>query len=250
MEYQQRIFIDWYKGSELRGKSLMILKSKRFWFGGVAVIFSFAAVWFGYQYWREASIDTETLWRDAVQKAAAWDSYHYTLTAEITLDNHRRAETKINGICDVEGNLHIYGEIMDTDLEVYQFGDVYYRQNTNGNSDWIVLENSPLPDNEILLMELYPQQYLLPLDGTANFIEKRKTNGMKEYCYHIDKEENQTVASDYLTDFSYDITIDSKTKEIRKAEITAHSKSNPSGIWKFRVTFTEVNTAIRLEPPQ
>ena len=129
----------------------------------------------------------DALWSKAVNQMTAWDSYRYTLTTEFTLDNYRQAETKINGTCDIEGNLHIYGEIMDTDLEIYQFGDVYYRQNTSTDkdSDWIILENSPLPNNEILLMELYPKQYLLPIDGTVEFIEKEKVDGIMEYRYHV-----------------------------------------------------------------
>ncbi len=230
----------------------MKFQIKRLWFMIVAIIILVAASWYGYRYWQESSVDTDALWSKAVNQMTAWDSYRYTLTTEFTLDNYRQAETKINGTCDIEGNLHIYGEIMDTDLEIYQFGDVYYRQNTSTDkdSDWIILENSPLPNNEILLMELYPKQYLLPIDGTVEFIEKEKVDGIMEYRYHVTNEGNQTVAADYLTDFAYDITINGETGEIQQADVTARSKSNPSGRWKLHVVFQEVNTAIKLEAPQ
>ena len=71
-----------------------------------------------------------------------------------------------------------------------------------------------------------------------------------EYRYHVTNEGNQTVAADYLTDFAYDITINGETGEIQQADVTARSKSNPSGRWKLHVVFQEVNTAIKLEAPQ
>ncbi|MEE0777151.1 MAG: hypothetical protein U0M15_08860 [Bacillota bacterium] len=220
-------------------------------FSAAVLAFGAAAVT-GCHYWREASVDTDALWSQAVEKMTAWDSYNYTLNAEFTLDNYRKAETNINGTCDIQGNLHIYGEIMDTDLEIYQFGDVYYRQNTaaNAETEWIMLENSPLPDNEILLMELYPKQYLLPTQGTAEFLEKEKEHGVIKYRYRITDAKDHQIAAEYLTGFQYEMSVNGETGEIMDATVEARSKSNQSGTWKIHVTFEDVNSGITLEAPQ
>ena len=199
--------------------------------------------------WQEKTMDTDTLFFSSLEDLQQWGSCRYALEAELQLNNYRIAKTVLNGECDVDGNLHICGEIMDTKMEAYQFGNTHYRYHSS-TKQWIRRENSPLADNGILRMTVDPVENFRFSDTiSVTYKEKIKENGRKYYRFIVVPKEGFHVADEYFTDFRYTILIDTETKQITEAVIRGVSRTESENKLTLRVRFYDINEPFRLEPP-
>lgn len=199
--------------------------------------------------WQEKTMDTDALFFSSLEDLQQWGSCRYALEAELQLNNYRIAKTVLNGECDVDGNLHICGEIMDTKMEAYQFGNVHYRYHSS-TKQWISRENSPLADNGILRMTVDPVENFRFSDTiSVTYKEKIKEDGRKYYRFIVVPKEGFHVADEYFTDFRYTILIDTETKQITEAVIRGVSRTESENKLTLRVRFYDINEPFRLEPP-
>ena len=81
-----------------------------------AIVLSVVAVKALCEKWQEKTMDTDALFFTSLEDMQQWGSCRYNLEAELQLNNYKIAKTVINGERDVDGNLHICGEIMDTKI--------------------------------------------------------------------------------------------------------------------------------------
>ena len=199
--------------------------------------------------WQEKTMDTDALFFSSLEDLQQWGSCRYALEAELQLNNYRIAKTVIHGECDVDGNLHICGEIMDTKMEAYQFGNVHYRYHSS-TKQWIRRENSPLADNGILRMTVDPVENFRFSDTiSVTYKEKIKEDGRKYYRFIVVPKEGFHVADEYFTDLRYTILIDTETKQITEAVIHGVSRTESENKLTLSVRFYDINEPFRLEPP-
>lgn len=202
-----------------------------------------------YSLWEDSKVDTDTLFYDALTNINEWTSYRYTLDAMLLLNNYKTAETVISGEIDTEGNLHVFGKIMDTEMEAYQFGETHYRFNS-ASKKWVTLENSPLSTNAVLLMEIEPVlNFAFEETLSVTYEGKERVNGKKLFQYTVVPKEGFHIADTYFTDFSYEVGVNAKTKQITEAVIYAVSATDDQSRLEIIVNFYDINKDFVLTPP-
>lgn len=203
-----------------------------------------------YDYYKDTKVDTETLLETALNNLSHRDSYRFSLKTQLQLNNYNSAETAIAGERDKSKNLHIWGEIMNTELEMYQFADVHYRYNP-GTKQWLLLENSPLTEDPLLLMEILPESnFHFDPGNREEYLGKEVEHGKIIHKYAIALEDTRHIAQEYYTGFSYEICIEAKSREIVEATITAKAKGNEKNTLKVAVKFYDINEDFTLTPPR
>lgn len=203
-----------------------------------------------YEKWQESNIDANALFFSALDDIQQWQSYRYTLETTLQLDNYKTAKTVLNGESDINGNLHMFGKIMDSEMEAYQFGNDHYRYRSAAKK-WVHLENSPLTDNGILLMSVDPIRNFDFTDTiSVTYKEKIKTDGKKYYRFIVVPKEGFHVADTYFTDFKYVVHIDTETKRIAEATIGAVSRTESQNKLTVRLCFYDINDQFTLTPPE
>lgn len=230
-----------------------MISKRKFLFSVLGVIAVIILTIFGVkalcEKWQEKTMDTNELFFTALEDLQRWQSYRYTLEAELQLDNYQIAKTVINGESDVDGNLHICGEIMDTKMEAYQFGNDHYRYHSAANR-WVHQENSPLPDNGVLRMTINPIENFQFSDTiSVTYKEKIKDDGHKYYRFIVVPKEGFHIADAYFTDFRYTLHIDTETKQITEAVIHGVSRTESENKLTLCLRFYDVNEEFHLQPP-
>lgn len=202
-----------------------------------------------YTLWEDSKVNTDTLFYDALADINEWNSYRYSLDARLLLNNYKTAETIINGEVDTEGNLHVFGEIMDTEMEAYQFGDTHYRFNSASNK-WVQLENSPLSTNAVLLMEIEPVlNFAFTETLSVTYEGKESVGGDRLFQYTVVPKEGFHVADTYFTDFTYEVGVNGRTGRIEEAVINAVSCTDQQNRLELIVNFYDINEDFVLTPP-
>lgn len=203
-----------------------------------------------YHYYQYTHIDPAELWETALANIEQRTSHRYALTSALQLNNYAMAKSTIAGEKDNNGNLHVWGEIMDTDMELYQFGTTCYRYQEQTNA-WKVKENHPLTDQALLCMELLPETNFTLLKNTQGKYQGRKIEGGKiYYIYTLNQQGGDFPSASYYENFSYKIYIEAKNQEIVKAIITANGKANPKNTIVLKVKFSNINESFTLTPPK
>lgn len=230
-----------------------MISKRKFLFSVLCVIavicLSIAAAKALYEKWQESTMDTDALFFTSLEDMQQWGSYRYTLEAELQLNNYKIAKTVLNGESDVDKNLHISGEIMDTKMEAYQFGSDHYRYHSASNQ-WIHQGNSPLADNGILRMTIDPIENFRFSDTiSVTYKGKIKNGSQKYYRFIVVPKEGFHVADEYFTDFRYTMHIDTQTKQITEAVIHGVSRTESENKLTLCVRFYDINESFQLQPP-
>lgn len=199
--------------------------------------------------WQDSHIDSNALFFSALEEIRGWQSYRYVLDGSLTLKNRKTAQTALKGEQDSSGNLHIFGEIMDTETEVYQFGSDHYRF-LSASKEWKLLAESPLTENGILLMLICPQKNFDFVDTiSVDYTGVVREDGEKYYRFVVIPKEGFHVADAYFTDFKYRIDISAETKQITAATIHAVSRTKSENTLFLQIRFCDINRDFILEKP-
>lgn len=203
-----------------------------------------------YDYYKDTKVDTDTLLETALNNLSHRDSYRFSLKTQLQLNNYNSAETAIAGERDKNKNLHIWGEIMNTELEMYQFENVHYRYNP-ATKQWLLLENSPLTQDPLLLMEILPEtNFHFDPENREEYLGKEVEHGKIIHKYAIALDDTRHISQEYYRGFTYEICIEAKSREIVEAAITATAKNNDKNTLKLAVKFYDINEDITLTPPR
>lgn len=200
-----------------------------------------------YAYWREQQVDTSALLQQAVKNTQAMTSYRFYVQSNLLLNNDKTTESILTGERDKDGNLHAWGEIMDAPFEIYQIGCTHYRYN-NQDGHWMVLYDSPVPDNALLLMEINP---VVNFQGevlqNASFMGRERIGKKKYYKYTLLPGNFDHIAKDFFNNFTYTVWVDKEGPVIYRAEISARSIENPKSKVVILMDFYDVNDEIILD---
>lgn len=199
--------------------------------------------------WQDRHIDANALFFSALNEVEGWQSYRFVLDGELTLNNYRAAKTVLRGEEDRDGNLHILGEIMDTETEVYQFGSDHYRF-LSASGEWKLLAESPLTDNGVLQMMIRPALNFSFADTiSVDYRGVVREDGEKYYRFVVVPKEGFHIADRYFTDFKYRIDIAAATKQITAATIRGVSRTESENVVLLHIRFFDINGDFRLEKP-
>lgn len=249
MAYPHSLFINFTEVNLLTDQKKI---NRKIWssllFFGLCLLVAFGARAL-YTMWEDSKVDTDTLFYDALADINEWNSYRYTLDARLLLNNYKTAETVISGEVDTEGNLHVFGEIMDTEMEAFQFGDTHYRFNSAAKK-WVLLENSPLTTNAVLLMEIEPVlNFAFTETISVTYEGKKSAGGDRLFQYTIVPKEGFHIADAYFSDFTYEVGINGRTGQIEEAVINAVSRTDEQNRLEVIVNFYDINEDFVLTPP-
>lgn len=199
--------------------------------------------------WQDHHINAEELFFTALTDIQNWNSYRYTLEAKLTLNNYQTAKTVLQGEKDTQGNLHIFGEIMDTEMEAYQFGDDHYRF-ISASKEWKLLTESPLTDNGVLRMVIEPTlNFCFDDTISVDYQGTVREDGKKYYRFIVVPKEGFHIADTYFTDFKYRIDIHAETKQIESAVIHGVSRTKSENNIVLSIRFFDINEEFILEKP-
>lgn len=249
MAYPHSLFINFTEVNLLTDQKNI---NRKIWssllFFGLCLLVAFGARAL-YTMWEDSKVDTDTLFYDALAGINEWNSYRYTLDARLLLNNYKTAETVISGEVDTEGNLHVFGEIMDTEMEAFQFGDTHYRFNSAAKK-WVLLENSPLTTNAVLLMEIEPVlNFAFTETISVTYEGKKSAGGDRLFQYTVVPKEGFHIADAYFSDFTYEVGINGRTGQIEEAVINAVSRTDEQNRLEVIVNFYDINEDFVLTPP-
>ena len=199
--------------------------------------------------WQDQHINAEELFFTALYDIQNWESYRYALEAKLTLNNYQTAKTVLQGERDSQGNLHMFGEIMDTEMEAYQFGDDHYRF-ISASKEWKCLTESPLTDNGVLRMVIEPTLNFCFVDTiSVDYLGANREDGVKYYQFIVVPKEGFHIADTYFTDFKYRIDINAETKQIVAAVIHGVSRTKSENKISLSLRFYDINEEFVLEKP-
>lgn len=93
----------------------------------------------------------------ATQNLLALDSLTFHTETTLLLNGETVPLGKIDGeICGA--NLHVWGNVLGSDMNIYQIGDVTYRQDTL-TEQWLITDDKELLNNAALLTDADPRSF-------------------------------------------------------------------------------------------
>lgn len=204
-------------------------------------------------YFAAIHVSPETRVNQGISNSVNAKSYRFTLTSKLTINGQEKLFSVIQGEKGEDNAYHIQGTILGTAVNIYQIGDITYRQDPIDHK-WTVIEKTNMEKESLLLSELNPIANfyfnevgpITPLTKEKNKKEEKKL-GMK---YALTPELANHWLEAYFTDMSYEIYISKKEPYyLEKAIITAASKSKKENRLTMEIEFSDFNTPITINQP-
>ena len=217
------------------------------------ILIGTAAAFFLRSYFATVHISPETRVNQGITNSVNAESYRFTLTSKLTVNGEEKLFSLIQGEKSKDNAYHIQGTILGTAVNIYQIGDVTYRQDPI-DQKWTVIEKTNMEKESLLISELNPiANFYFNEIGPITPLEKNKNNkeekklGMK---YAITPELANHWLEAYFTDMTYEIYISRKEPYyLEKAVITAASKTNKENRLSIEITFSDFNNPITINQP-
>lgn len=211
------------------------------------------AAFFLRDYFAAVHISPETRVNQGIINSVNAESYRFTLASKLTVGSQEKLFSVIQGEKSKDNAYHIQGTILGTEVNIYQIGDITYRQDPIDHK-WTVIEKTNMEKESLLISELNPiANFYFNEIGPITPLEKEKNNkeekklGMK---YALSPELANHWLEAYFTDMTYEIYISKKEPYyLTKAIITAVSKSNKENRLTMEITFSDFNAPITITQP-
>ena len=215
----------------------------------LALVVIIIAAYFGFNYVQEARIVPEELLNTALANTLEAKSYQFHTKSTITIQGEDKIFSDISGERADAQTFHVVGNMLGTEINVYQINDTTYRLDKATNK-WIITENNSLLRESLLMAELNPLSnfYFKELISTS-YLGKEKVAGRKMYKMECRPRINNKWLDGYFKDLKYIIWIDRKDKVIRKATVTALSKEKESSSLTVEVELFNFNKEFKIQPP-
>ena len=191
----------------------------------------------GLDFWQEWRTPPEQIVGEAMLYAAEAPMYSYTSEAIRIMDGQETLLSRMNGQKKGE-NVHLFGsvDVVDSQVDVYQIGDTFYRQDIVSGS-WMKMTGQNLEATEYLLQEINPLGCLILQTGAAvTELEKETVNDVKCRRFQVRSSGETSYLTAVWNEFYYTVWID-KQHRLQKAEIIAGDHEHHSEQMKLTVTF-------------
>lgn len=185
----------------------------------------------------------------AIESLQALDSFSFHTDTELIINEENVKLGKIDGeICGKD--VHICGNVLGSDLNIYQIGNTCYRQDTI-TEQWLITEDSELISNEALLSDANPRA-LLQLtelgdvtEGDIETIDEEKCRRLT-FTPHTDS----GYWEKYFDEISCTIWVTLDNNQIRQAEICATATAaGQTSTLCLTTEFWAWNETAAIEPP-
>lgn len=212
---------------------------------GVFVALLSLAGWSFWEIWQEYNLPAEEIVTKAVDNTLNHENYSFQAAAYRQNNESKETICIVNG--EINGaNAHLYGKIdlVDSDFEIYQIGDSYYRRDSV-DGRWLMVDNLGVEAAENLITEINPLNLLrFSRPFEVEYLGKEVIDGKKYRKFEI----LNYVTDEYLT---YDwqnilLTVWVDKKEcIYRAEVLANEKDEPNKYLTLQVDF-QLNNDVEL----
>lgn len=204
---------------------------------GVLIVLVSIAGWSLWDIWQEYNLPAEEIVVKAVEKTLEYENYQFTATA------WRESQGRREQICTVRGeingeNSHLAGtiDLVDSEFEIYQIGDNYYRRD-GVDGKWLVIDNLGRQAVQSLIAEIDPLAMLrFSTPFEAEYLGKEIIDGSKYRKFQV----LNYVTDEYLTYSWQDILLTlwvDKKGYIKRAQIVAGEKDAPERKLNLSVDF-------------
>lgn len=176
-------------------------------------------------------------------------SYSFASTTTILVDGKQRVLSKLTGEIR-QGEFHIAGEMVNTQVEMYQIGNNIYLKDIFYKDRWKVLEKMTLKARPLLDAEINPLAYLKLKDmGQTTLSGEEELNGRAVYRIRtVPAVENQFLNMLY-SDFETTFLIGKWDKKIWHASLVAHSKEKPADTIRIEISLNNFGDIKPFKPP-
>lgn len=191
----------------------------------------------GMDLWQEWHTPPEQRVGEALHYALEAPMYRYTSEAVRVHEGTEQVVTRLTGEKCGE-NIHLYGtaEVLDTEINVYQIGETFYRQDIV-SGQWMQMTGQNLTATAYLLQEIDPLG-CLSFDDTAQVITqgKEKLDGVSCKKYQVQSSGESTFLTSVWSEFYYTVWIDKKHR-LQQVEIIADDHENNTEQLRLLVQF-------------
>lgn len=203
----------------------------------------------GREAWKEWRTPPEQIVGEALMYAVEAPMYRYNSEASRVIDGQEQVISRLEGQKNGE-NVHLFGsvDVVDSQVDVYQIGDTFYRQDLVSGS-WMAMTGQNAEATERLLQEINPLGCLI-LNANAEVIEldKEKVNGVKCRKFQVRSSGESTFLTSVWNEFYYTVWID-RQHRLQQAEIIAGDHETRSEQLKLDVVFDWEATVEEIQAP-
>lgn len=195
------------------------------------------AVVSGISMWQEAKIPPEEIVIRAVTETLEAPSYHYYSEAKRIVDGQEETLSKINGEKN-QGNTHLIGQIpvIDSEVEIYQVNDNFYRQDLV-TKQWLIVEGHNEEATERLIQEIDPLgNFTFEGQIQVEYLGKEKINGVRCKKYQMQSFQEGSYLSSQWQEYYYTLWVD-RDGLLQQAEVIAADHENKTEQMQLTVRF-------------
>lgn len=212
----------------------------------IAVIAFLGLILFkGIQYWQETRINPEELFYTALDNTINAGSFCYRIQTELGREN---SASTVTGKRTAPGNVHIQGNLQDTQFELVRIDDkVYFKESNTGK--WLTLTGNKMVESE-LFVELNPLQNFNFKDiPEINYKGIEKVGSEKLALLELHPNVNNQFLQMRFNEFVYQVWIDPREKFIRKAVVEATGLEGQKDRMRIAIELWDYNKQIKISPP-
>jgi len=191
----------------------------------------------GISCWHDYRLPPEEVVRTALEKTLSMEEYQYSSQSVRVLDGKEEVLSLLNGQ-KKNGNTHLAGQmpIVNSEIEVYQIADTFYRQDI-ATGQWLIVKGYDEEATEVLLQEIDPlSNFGLENEYSAEYLGKEKINGVRCKKYQIYTSKEGSYLSSLWAEYYYTLWIDRKGT-VQQAEMIASDHENKPEQLKMTVQF-------------
>lgn len=203
----------------------------------------------GISMWQEYQTPPEEVVMAAMEKTMAASQYQYTSESIRVVDGKEELLSKLNGQKN-QGNTHLAGSIpiVNSEIEVYQIGDTFYRQDI-ATQRWLVVSGYDEEATEVLIQEIDPlSNFYFQNECSAEYMGKEKINGVRCRKYQVYTAQEGSYLSALWEEYYYTLWIDKKG-DLQQVEMIAADHENKAEQLKLTVQFDWLSPVEEITAP-
>lgn len=203
----------------------------------------------GLEAWKEWRTPPEQIVGEALMYAVEAPAYSYASVASRTADGQTQVISRLQGQKNGE-NVHLFGEVevIDSQVDVYQIGDTFYRQDVV-NGSWLKMAGYDAEATERLMQEIDPLGCLLyPTAAEVTELDREKINGVKCRKFQVRSSGERTFLTSAWNEFYYTVWID-KGRRLQQVEVIAGDHENSAEQLKLELQFDWETPVAELKAP-
>ncbi|MDD4570966.1 MAG: hypothetical protein PHN47_00540 [Clostridia bacterium] len=186
----------------------------------------------------------------AIDKLLNAQSLGYSTESLLTVNGQQICYGTIEGEKADKDTYHAWGNILGSEIDIYQIGNNTYRLDELTHQ-WLVVPDNPFAKESMLIAEIDPAaNFYFSSLGTVAYLEAEDVNGAKCYKLSLSPVLSDEWIQKYFTNINYTLWVDQKTGYLLKALITADTENNGTkGTLSIISEFSDYGESFDIEAP-